>query len=128
MKTTFLFVLMILFFASCGDSNQNSAEDTTNTDSTATTITTNTGNTENTATTPATSGESSLITDATVKKVCDCFTNSKSENGDLVVSEMRECMGGNMIEFIAKLLPNATEKQKADAEQELNKKTEDCFK
>lgn len=125
LKSILLLVLVATFLISCGDSAE--TKDTTNTTE-PTTETTSTGETP-AATSSTTTNESSgasKITDAVVQQACDCQENARREDRTIDFAKVGECMGGkNKIQFVADLLgPDASEKERADAESALAKKME----
>jgi len=120
LKNTLFLVLVTAFLMSCGGDKETTTTDTTNSTPTETTTTDET---------PPNSTEviedaSGKITDAIVQQVCDCQEGARQEDGSIDYPKVGECMGGkNKIKFIADLLgPDATDKQRADAENSLTKK------
>lgn len=121
LKSTLLLVLATIFFMSCG--NEASTNETNNGEASTETTTQTDEPSTNTAT--ATINDASgKITDAVVQKACDCQENARQEDGTIDFPKVGECMGGkNKIQYVADLLgPDATEKERADAEKALTEK------
>lgn len=122
LKNTFLLVLVTIFFISCG--NEATTNNSKNGEvSTETTNQTDEPTTNNSAATTV-SDASGKITDAVVQKACDCQENARQEDGTIDFPKVGECMGGkNKIQYVADLLgSDATEKERADAENVLTEK------
>lgn len=110
---------------SCGESK---TTETTNTEET--TVTNTTTNTEEGASVANTTTEStttetgtSVITDAVMDKVCSCVNSAKGDSGEADIAKIKACMGGNSADYVAQLLGDgASEKQKADAQNELQER------
>jgi hypothetical protein len=121
LKNSLLLVLVTVFLISCGGDKGT----VTTTDPTSSTPTETTATDETTSnSTEAIQDASGKITAVIVKQVCDCQEGARQEDGSIDYPKVGECMGGkNKIKFIADLLgPDATDKQRADAENTLTKK------
>lgn len=125
----FLLVLATLCWYSCGTPNTEAQEGEATTTVQENNNSTETSNGDNT-TPPAstTEGGASKITDAIVGKVCDCKKEAKKEDGRIDVERVRSCMGAaSSTEYVANLLgASATDKERTDAQNELQKRTKNC--
>ena len=111
----------------------NSSEQPTNSETTTTTTDDNaSANSEDNAVntdiaTPPTvpANTSSPITDAIVQRVCDCQNKAKQADGTYDNAQIATCMGAeSSIAFVKDLLGSgASEKERADAENELRERT-----
>lgn len=125
MKNILLAAIISLFvLQSCGESKPTDATDPENT-----TVTTNT-NTETDAAVSNTTTENtttetgeSVITSEVMEKVCACVNGAKGDSGEADIAKIKECMGGSSADYVAQLLGgSASEKQKADAQNELQER------
>ena len=122
----FLLVLVTWCWYSCGAPESETQEgETTSTvqEENRSETTTDEGTTSTTK-----EGGASKITDAIVKQVCDCKKEAKQEDGTVDVERVRACMGAaSSTEYVANLLgPDATDKERSDAQNELLERTENC--
>ncbi|MCH2023402.1 MAG: hypothetical protein MK207_13080 [Saprospiraceae bacterium] len=107
---------MSLFLFSCGDNSTTTNEENSN-DSI-----TEVASSENT--TEIFEDASGKITADIVQKACACQESAKRDDGSMDIDLVRSCMGGkNKIEFVKDLLgPDASDKERADAEKSLTEK------
>ncbi|WP_052594451.1 hypothetical protein [Aureispira sp. CCB-QB1] len=130
LRSILLLVFVTTFFISCGGASDANNEATETTEPTTETTTgenpTTTTNTTSTTSSTSVSSGASKITDAVVQQACDCQENARREDRTIDFAKVGECMGGkNKIQFVADLLgPDATEKERADAESALAEKME----
>lgn len=129
LRSILLLVFVTTFFISCGgasDANNEATETTEPTTETTTGENPTTTNTTSTTSSTSVSSGASKITDAVVQQACDCQENARREDRTIDFAKVGECMGGkNKIQFVADLLgPDATEKERADAESALAEKME----
>lgn len=122
LKSILLLVLVTTFLISCGSASETNDTATDGTEPTTETTTGETPTTDPASTN--TSDGASKITDAVVQQACDCQENARREDKTIDFSKVGECMGGkNKIQFVADLLgPDASEKERSDAEGALAKK------
>ncbi|WMX15806.1 hypothetical protein [Aureispira sp. CCB-E] len=129
LRSILLLVFVTTFFISCGgasDANNEATETTEPTTEATTGENPTTTNTTSTTSSTSVSSGASKITDAVVQQACDCQENARREDRTIDFAKVGECMGGkNKIQFVADLLgPDATEKERADAESALAEKME----
>jgi hypothetical protein len=125
MKNIFLLAILTLFLLqSCGESKPTDSNTETTESATGTPTTTETDTPAETTTESTSSDNASVITDAVMTKVCDCVKESGEEESD--IDKIKECMGGSSAEYVARLLGDgASEKQKTDAQNELQERMQE---
>ena len=125
MKNILLLAMLTLFLLqSCGESKPTDSNTETTESATVTPAATETDVAPTTTTEPTSSESNSVITDEVMEKVCTCVKESGEEESD--IAKIKECMGGSSAEYVARLLGDgASEKQKTDAQNELQERMQE---